>query len=381
MNRFPKKLKDKLYKREQDNALRKLPIGTNLVDFASNDYLGFAVNETIYTNTFQFLSNKGIMNNGSTGSRLLSGNYELYNELETCLASSYKAENALVFNSGYSANLGFFSAVPQRGDIILFDEYIHASIRDGIQLSHAKSYKYQHNDINDLIEKCEANKEDGNLYVVTESVFSMDGDSPDFLAISKVCKKYKANFVVDEAHAIGVFGENGIGLIPFYKLEKEVFARIITFGKAIGSHGATVLGSDILIEYLINFSRSFIYTTAMPPHSLATTLSAIKYGMSEPALEFRNQLKENIRYFNQKVESLKLNSIFIPSISAIQCCIVPGNDNVKNVAKKIQENGFGVYPILSPTVPKGEERLRFCLHSHNTPEEIGTVLKSLKRYL
>lgn len=384
MRNFPSILNKKLKKRKQEGALRSLPVSSNLVDFSSNDYLGFATNEKLYANTFQLLLNKGVSHNGATGSRLISGNHNLYQDLETDLALFFKSDSALVFNSGYDANLGFFSAIPQRGDIILFDALIHASIRDGILLSNAKSYKFNHNSIVDLEEKInQATQKDfnGEIYIVTESIFSMDGDSPDIDALIKFSKKNGFHLIIDEAHAVGIFGAQGEGLVQQNKAYKDVFARIVTFGKAFGSHGAAVLGSEQLKEYLVNFSRSFIYTTALPPHTVATIIAAVKFVTDEDGEKARKDLIEKIELFNKKVKDLKLQDLFIPSNSAIQSCLIPGNGKVKKVAGKLQEKGFNVKAILAPTVQEGQERLRFCIHSHNSKEEIGLVLQILASFI
>lgn len=387
MTEFPKKLRQKLEERKQDNALRSLSLSHHLIDFSSNDYLGFAKNENIYANTFQLLLNKGISENGATGSRLLSGNHDLYVDLEEHIVQICNSESALVFNSGYDANIGFFSSVPQRGDVVFFDEYIHASIRDGIKMGHAKSYKFKHNDLDDLKLSIERSRntvkanEIVEIYVITESVFSMDGDSPNLKAMTKFCKNEGIHLIVDEAHAVGVFGKNGGGLIQELGLEKQVFARIITFGKALGCHGAAILGSAQLKNYLINFSRSFIYTTGLPPHAVATIIATITFLDTKEAKEQNRVLKENISFFMKKLKSLKIEASFIPSNSVIHSCVVPGNEKVKAVSKKLLDQGFDVKAILSPTVAENEERLRFCLHSFNTTEEIGLILQLLKTYL
>jgi len=393
MPNFPKKLQQKLQERKENNALRSLATSDNLVDFSSNDYLGFATSASIYASTFQLLLNKGISENGATGSRLLSGNHALYRELEAYLAEFHKSETAVIFNSGYDANIGFFSAVPQRGDVVFYDEYIHASIRDGIKMGNAKSYKFKHNDLQDLRVKLSVRASrpsatqapsktmDSNVYIVTESVFSMDGDSPDLKQLAEFCTKEDFHLIVDEAHAIGVLGKRGLGLIQELGIEKHTFARIITFGKALGCHGAAILGSKELKNYLINFARSFIYTTGLSPHSIASVASAYEYldGI-EGGLEIR-MLHDTIQYFKTKLETLGLKPFFISSDSAIQSCIISGNDKVKMISKKLNDKGFDVKAILSPTVPTGEERLRFCLHSYTTKDEIGLVLQLLKSYL
>src|SRR5690606_26004002 len=181
----------------------------------------------------------------STGSRLLSGNFELYEKAENFLAEFHNSEAGLIFNSGYDANLGFFSSVPQKGDVVFYDEYIHASIRDGLQLSRAKSFKFRHNDIEDLqkgiIRFRESDRNNfADIYVVTESVFSMDGDIPDLENLSAFTDENNCFLVIDEAHSVGIFGVKGEGLVQHFGLEEKVFARIVTFGKAMGVHGAAI---------------------------------------------------------------------------------------------------------------------------------------------
>ncbi|RZJ68527.1 MAG: 8-amino-7-oxononanoate synthase [Flavobacterium sp.] len=374
---FPKNLLEKLQARHDNNAFRKLS-STNLrVDFSSNDYLGFAKSQELFDSTHEFLVNNGITQNGATGSRLISGNHELYEVAENFIADFHDSETALIFNSGYDANVGFFSSVPQRNDFILYDELCHASIRDGIGLSHAKSFKFTHNDYEDLERLALRYKSSGtNLYVVTESVFSMDGDSPNLEILSEICEKHDCLLVVDEAHALGVFGQNGCGLAQQNKLQDKCFARVMTFGKSLGCHGAAILGSSQLRDYLINFSRSFIYTTALSPHSVATILTAYKRLQT-----FTNGfgLNENIAHFNQEKFRLGLKPMFVYSKSAIQSAIIPGNNKVKTVASGLQQQGFDVKAILSPTVPEGQERLRICLHSYNSEREISDLLENLSR--
>lgn len=375
---FPEKLQNKLNNRIEKNALRKLGETNNLLDFSSNDYLGFAKSEDIFEDTHRFLITNNLKINGATGSRLISGNHSLYKKTENVIAKFHNSESALIYNSGYNANIGFFSSVLQRGDVVLYDEFIHASIRDGIQMANAKAYKFSHNNVAELekkiiklIEKDGSNNQ--NIYVVTESVFSMDGDTPNLIAMTAICKKYKAYFIIDEAHALGVFGENGCGKIQELQLENNVFARIVTFGKALGCHGAVILANEKLIKYLINFSRSFIYTTGLSPHSLAT----IKMSYKKLNVDIVGELDINIQHFKSEIERLGIKDLFIKSNSAIHCCIISGNENTKRIARKLQEKRFDVKAIISPTVPEGKERLRFCLHNYNTTKEITTLLESL----
>ena len=378
--KFPKNLSLKLEARRQENAFRQLAIQNDGIDFASNDYIGFAKSKNIFDQAHSFLLDNNYIENGATGSRLLSGNHPLYKQAEDFIATFHQSESALIFNSGYDANVGFFSSVPQRGDLILHDELCHASIRDGIRLSNAKSFKFGHNDFEDLESRLiGAGGDSGRVYVVTESVFSMDGDCANLEELVFLCNKYNSLLVIDEAHALGVIGDKGEGLVQSMNLREHVFARIITFGKGLGCHGAAVLGSGELKEYLVNFARSFIYTTGLSPHSIATIL--IAYQELEKEKASIENLRENIIHFNQQKNILGLLPLFVYSKSAIQSAIIPGNEKVKSIAGKLQEKGFNVKAILSPTVPEGQERLRFCLHSYNSREEISGVLRLLEELL
>lgn len=385
MQKLPINLVKRIEQRIQENSFRDLGNTLKLTDFSSNDYLGFASSEALFSKSYQTLSEKKLLKNGATGSRLLSGNHELFKPAEALIAGFHQTEAALIFNSGYDANIGFFSCVPQKEDLILYDELAHASIRDGIKMSNAKAYKFLHNDLEDLRNKILRKREDFNaaaIYIVTESVFSMDGDFPDLVALSNLAEEYNCFLIVDEAHASGVFGEKGQGLVQELEIQDRIFARIVTFGKALGCHGAAILGSRELKEYLINFSRSFIYTTALPPHSVACILEA--YNSLETSESTNSEvvkLQQNIRSFQKEILKKGLKPYFIKSDSAIHCCIIPGNDAVKKLAHKIQIEGFDVKPIRSPTVPKGKERLRICLHSFNTKEDIQNLVKLLATFI
>jgi 8-amino-7-oxononanoate synthase len=371
MNRFPKELRKKLQERKDNNAHRVLSCSSATIDFASNDYLGFAKNRNIQEKARLRLQNETFVN-GSSGSRLLSGSHPLHAEVETMLASVHNAEAALLYNSGYDANVGLFSAVLQKGATVLYDALIHASIRDGIRLSNANAYKFQHNSLQDLEKKFAKCK--GPVYIAVEAVYSMDGDCAPLEALVAFSKSNNCYLIVDEAHSNGVFGEKGTGLLQKLNLENEVFARVHTFGKALGCHGAAVLGAPELRDYLINFSRSFIYTTAASLHTVAVIASAYQELEQSPALQ---KLHSNISFFKEMAKACHLTSFFIESSSAIQSCIFPGNERVKKMARQLRALGFEVKAVLAPTVPQGQERMRFCLHSDNTFEEIEEVLRQL----
>lgn len=360
-----------LQKRKLNNSLRCLPLSNILIDFSSNDYLGLAKSAEAKKQIDNLLKTHNNYLLGATGSRLLSGNSNFAMELEKELASFHAAESGLLFNSGYDANLGLLSCVPQKGDTIIYDQNIHACIIDGARLSFAKRFTFKHNDLASLENKLKNST--GNIFIVVESIYSMDGDQAPLIQISALAKKYNANVIVDEAHATGIIGDKGAGLVQHLGLEKDIFARVVTFGKALGCHGAIILGSEKLKQYLVNFARSFVYTTALPFHSLVT-IKAMYVLMAKQ--EDILLLKNNISFF--KSQFLNPNLFLIASNSAIQCLVLLGNQKCKNIAENLQKNGFDVKAILSPTVAVGKERLRICMHSYNTEEEILELCKLLK---
>jgi len=344
----------------------------SLVDFCSNDYLGFARSPVLKNKIEAEIKENGLVTNGSTGSRLLSGNSDYALALEEYMASLHQSEAALLFNSGYDANLGLFSSLPQRGDTLITDELIHASIIDGARLSYANRYTFGHNDLQSLEDKLKQAK--GICYVAVESVYSMDGDTAPIPEILPLVEKYNAHLIVDEAHAVGLYG---LGLIDG-PLKYRVFARIVTFGKALGCHGAIVLGGALLKEYLVNFARSFIYTTAASFNQLAAVKMA--YGLLLDSSEQIESLQQNILYFKK---SIKENESYplIKSDSAIQCIILKSNQKAKLLAERLQNNGLDVRPILSPTVRAERERIRICLHSFNTKNEITLLADIINGFI
>ena len=281
-------LLNKLEERKQLDAFRQLRLPDGKTDFCSNDYLGIVKNRLIE----EKLAGRSF-NAGSTGSRLLSGNYALIEETEKQIARFHEAPAGLLFNSGYDANTGLLGCVPQRGDTIIYDQLSHASIRDGIRLSLAMSFSFLHNDLEDLHKKLQ--HASGNIFVVTESVFSMDGDKAPLLKIAELCDTHKAHLIVDEAHATGVVGERGEGFVQVLGLQNSCLARVQTFGKACGVHGAIVLGSDLLRNYLVNFARSFIFTTSLPEAGVAAIKAS--YDIFPLLVEERRRLNTLIRQF------------------------------------------------------------------------------------
>jgi 8-amino-7-oxononanoate synthase len=381
-----------LEERKQQSLFRSLRTSNNLVDFCSNDYLGFSQKLKLNSKNYSFPS-------GATGSRLLAGNTQFVEDLEQEIADFHGAEAGLIFNSGYDANVGLLSCLPQKNDVLFTDELIHASMIDGARLSYATRYKFKHNDVEDLERKLVQSqapqpperelKTDLNSDLQTpplgvggliaiESVYSMDGDLANLEAIVNLSEKYGANLIVDEAHATGVFGKNGRGLVCELGLEEKVFARVVTFGKALGCHGAIVLGSKNLRDYLINFARPFIYSTAAPMHTHESVRQAYQL-LKSP--DFSNErLHSLIRFFKEQAKQMP-DLELIESSSAIQCIIISGNERCRLVASALQRNGLDIRPIVSPTVPKGKERLRICLHEFNYEKEILKIFEILKDLL
>lgn len=355
-------LHKKLNERKENQAFRQLRLPEGKVDFCSNDYLGIVTNGLLHTEQLQLRS-------GSTGSRLLSGNYPLIEETEQLLASFHQAAAALIFNSGYDANLGLLSSVPQKGDTILYDQLSHASIRDGIRLSFATTFSFAHNDMHDLRKKLE--HATGNIFIVTESVFSMDGDCCPLQELVTISRTYKAHLIIDEAHATGVMGNRGEGLVQQLQLQEAIFARVHTFGKACGCHGAVVLGSTALRDYLINFARSLVYSTSLPEHCVS--LIKASYETFPGMVAEREHLQQLIRHF----QSAQIRFEKLPSVTPIQVVVIPGNEAVKEVAAGLQQQQLDVRAILYPTVPKEKERLRIVLHAFNTMEEINRLINAL----
>ncbi|OJJ16951.1 8-amino-7-oxononanoate synthase [marine bacterium AO1-C] len=363
-------LNERLEERRENGLMRTLVDKEHLTDFCSNDYLGMAQLAAFKQLIDQKLAQYQPAKVGATGSRLISGNYTYTEQLEQKIAAFHQAETGLIFNSGYDANIGVFASLARRGDTIITDELIHASIIDGTRLTHAKRLRFRHNNLNDLEKKLRL--AEGNIFVGVESVYSMDGDVAPLAEIAALCKKYNAHLIVDEAHGTGIFGNKGVGVVQSEELQNSVLARIHTFGKALGAHGAIVLGSSDLRNYLINFARSFVYTTALSMHSLIATEAA--YELFPTLDSERKHLFNLIRIFQDTLGSAARYEV-LPSPSPIQGVIVPGNSNARTLSQEIEKAGFYVKAILSPTVPAGQERLRICLHAFNTEAQLQQLIQ------
>lgn len=343
-----------LEKQLEKGVLRSLQVFENTIDFQSNDYLGLARDKTLEKKTIEILG-KFSFANGGGGSRLISGNLPIAEAAENAISTYFGSESALIFGSGYTANLGLLSCIATKHDTILYDELCHASIRDGIRLSLAKSYSFAHNNMVDLRRLVKLSK--GKIFIVTEAVFSMDGDYAPLEELEAFCNKNGHFLIIDEAHATGVLQNN----------RTKAFARILTFGKACGVHGAAVLGTANLKKYLVNFSRPFIYSTAPSPHFYAAIMASLEVLSTSEKQIFR--LHENIQYFKGKCA----HSGLLNSITPIQSVVITNEKELNALCKKLNKAGIFIKAIKSPTVPAGKERLRFCLHSYNTFKEIDLL--------
>ncbi len=343
-----------LEKREQADNRRSLPAALpHLIDFASNDYLGLARSDKLKTLIAENIKDIRPLF-GSTGSRLLTGNHPYIEHVEAKVAHFHGYEAALLFNCGYMANLGLLSSIAQKNDVVLFDTHIHASMRDGIALSKAQAFPFKHNNLVHLEQRLKKTAAQRKIFICIESIYSTDGAKSPWKDIKALATQYGARLIVDEAHATGLFGEEGKGLT------KKNYAHIVTCGKALGAQGAFVLCGQDVKEHLINFAKPFIYTTALPLHVVATIDASYSI--------FPNMHQERA-HVHDLMRTVNISSPIFP-------VKIPGNTAVKAYAKKLIAHGFDIRALTSPTVRQGNEILRICLHAFNTKKELCT-LKSL----
>lgn len=399
------------------------------IDFASNDYLGLArchnqhkLVQSAYDTLFTPNSTTPML--GSTGSRLLSGDSHLARSLEVKLATVHNREASLLFNSGYDANLSVLSSLPYKeNDAIIMDELVHNSLIMGVRmgrLNKGRVFMFKHNDVEDLrrvLEEVTSSSPSlSSTLIVVESVYSMDGDIAPLKEILELAYKMGVGVMVDEAHGLGVYGKTnvqdlqltmsksntslggndnqntvkgGTGVLAALDLESHpaLFASVHTFGKAAGCHGAVVAGSTTLISYLVNYARPFVYSTALPSHSIITIQQSYESMMGSVGESRRSKVFRLVRLFREEV-SLGIDTLndefpnsgfeLLPSPSPIQAIVVPGNEQCISVCHYLRNVGkLDVYPIRSPTVAKGKERIRIILHSHNNEDEVHALTKML----
>lgn len=340
------------------------------IDFSSNDYLGLSNHPRLIEESIKALDKFGT---SSSASRLLSGDSELFHQLEEKIANFKNKEAALFFNSGYQANVGILSSLYGKGDCIFLDELTHASIIDGIILSGAKFFRFPHNDT-DGLKSILQKKRSGfkQSLIVTESIFSMDGDKAPLKELAGLKERYNCKIFVDEAHATGIFGKRGSGVVEEQGLEGKIDFIMGTFSKGLGSFGAYLATSRSIVEYLINACRGFIYSTALPPAVVACNLASIDLIEREP---FRRaallESAENLR------AGLKKQGFKVNGDSQIIPLIIGDNAKTAEFAAWLQEKGYWVLPIRPPTVPKGEARLRFSLTYYHNKEILTKLLDDI----
>ena len=347
--------------------------GKELINFSSNNYLGLAGDPVLKNAACDAIKKYGC---SSTASRLMCGNLALSEELEKRIARFKRTEAALTFSSGYMANIGVISTLMGRKDVIFADKYNHASLVDGCILSRAKLIRYPHKDIKRLKQVLNNTDKYDRRLIVTDSLFSMDGDIAPLPEIVKLAKQYNCIVMIDDAHATGVLGKTGRGSVEYFGIPEEaVDIHMGTFGKALGSFGAYVAGSKKFIDFLINKARSFIFTTALPPSVIGSVIAAISI------LETDNTrikaLNKNVDYFRNHLQKVGFN--ILDTATQIIPLMVGKNEKAIQFSKLLMQNGIFAVPIRPPTVPSNTARIRFSITSAHSKEELSYTIKTIKK--
>lgn len=346
--------------------------GKSLLNLSSNNYLGIADHPRLKTAAIKAVQELGC---SATSARLIVGNYELYDQVEKDLARFKNTEAALIFNSGYMANVGIITALAGRGDIIISDRTNHASIIDGVRLSGAEFLRYKHIDMGDL-ERCLI-KADGyrRKLIITDSVFSMDGDLAPLPAIVELKEKYGAVLMIDEAHGGGIFGENGRGLAEFYGVTDRVEINMATLGKAFGCSGAYVAGQKVLIDYLRNKARSFIFTTGLPPAVVASVQAALQIVQQENWR--RKEVLVKAAWVRDELG--KAGFDLLNSESQIIPILVGDNAPTLEFSKRLFDVNILAMAVRPPTVPLKVARLRLTVMATHSKEELAWAIEQIKQ--
>ncbi len=347
--------------------------GKQLLNFSSNDYLGLANHPDIIAS---FKAATDIYGVGTGSAHLISGHTKAHQALEEALADFTGRERALLFSTGYMANIGVLNALAERGDVIYADRLNHASLVDGALLSKANTKRYQHNDTGSL-ERQLKTQQTGNKIIVSDGVFSMDGDIAKVDSLAKITKKHQAWLMIDDAHGFGTLGQNGAGLLQQQQLEQnDVPILMATLGKAVGTAGAFIAGSEILIEYLIQTARSHIFTTAMPAAIAAATLTSLDIIKKENWR--REKLQSLIKQFKQGAAERKI--VLMPSDTAIQPIKIGSSKKALAISQQLLERGFLVSAIRPPTVPNNSARLRITLSTAHSATMVDELLSQLETF-
>jgi 8-amino-7-oxononanoate synthase len=340
------------------------------IDFSSNDYLGLAGHPLLKRAMIAAVEQHGC---GSTGSRLLRGEREAFSAVERKFATFKGTERALYFSSGYLANLAVLTTLPEEGDVIFSDERNHASLIDGVRLSAARRVVFPHADLDELARGLRSRPMGGHAFVVTESLFSMDGDVPPLAEYAALCRSAGATLIVDEAHAVGLYGTAGSGLIEASGIERDVCVSINTAGKALGVGGAFVAGPAWAIDYLIQAGRPFIFSTAPPPSLAAALDASLDIVINEP--ERRTQLSARVKHLRA---ALAAAGISVPTgFTQIIPVVLGDNDRALRAAGDLQANGFDVRAIRPPSVPAGTARLRISINLNLSEDTLDRFVSAL----
>lgn len=359
---------------KEKNLFRNLPNldKPGLINFCSNDYLGISKHPKVIEACQEALKKYG---HGAGASRLVSGNTILHEKLEQELADFKDREAAILFSSGYMANLGVLTALLDADDTVIIDKLSHASLVDAAKFSKAKLQVFAHSNMDALEKILKRSEKFKKRLIVTDSVFSMDGDIANLPEIVRLAKQYNALTLIDEAHATGVIGSRGKGLEEHFRLERQVDIVMGTLSKALGGLGGFVCGSQNLIDFLRNKARTFIYTTALPPAICAGVLQAVQIIKKDQTLI--NNLRDNISYFLGKTKNLRLMTYNLQLITPIIPIMIGDEKKALDLSAQLFQKGVLLTAIRPPTVPKGTSRLRITIQATHTKEEI----ECLKRFL
>ncbi|GAB6099349.1 8-amino-7-oxononanoate synthase [Halanaerocella petrolearia] len=357
---------------EDAQAPQTIVDGQEIIMLASNNYLGLSVNPKVKDEVIKIVEDYGT---SSGGSRLTTGNYDLHQELEEKLANFKKSEAAIVFNTGYMTNLGVLTTVVGDEDLIISDELNHASIIDACRLSKAEVAIYQHANLDDLRAKLEAGQNYNRRLIVTDGVFSMDGDLAPLPAIVELAQEYNALVMVDDAHGTGVLGENGAGSSQYFNLQDEVDIQVGTLSKALAAEGGFVAGSQELIDLLCNKARSFIYSTALAPGTIAASLASLQYLQDNP--QVLERLWRNIKLLKTGLQDLGYQ--LLPSNSAIIPIMIGDEEETMKLSRSLLEEGILAPGIRPPTVPEGTSRIRVTVMANHQVQDLERSLTSFSK--
>lgn len=340
------------------------------LNLCSNSYLSLHVHPEVMAAAKKAVDQYGA---GICSSRSVSGSYDLYGMLEREIAAYKGYRKGLVFTNGYMANIGIISTLAGDGDIIFSDELNHSSLIDGTRLSRAKKVIYRHRDVDDLEKKLRRNESGGERFVVTESVFSMDGDLAPIREIYELKRKYGIHIILDDAHGTGVFGDRGTGVEELVGISGSMDVHMATFGKSLGSFGAFVLADETIIEYLVNRARTFMYTTALAPASLGASLAALR--LIDGNRSFKDELWRNINYMRGRLAEAGFD--MKESVGPIIPILVGEDNRALEMQEQLMENGVFLQAIRPPTVPEGTSRLRFTVVRGFSVDDMDHAIRAL----